>query len=118
MSASLPIHLVVLMDLPGNGPDSEGHALGFLEPLLGLGVFIAVVAVLVAAYVLLRRNGLVPALPRWPGRQTAPEQTAKQLLAERFARGDISSDDFLERASVLNWTPGSEDYPRGQVRRR
>ena len=118
MSALIPIPLVVLMDLPGNGLDSEGHALGFLEPLLGFGVFIVIVAVLVTAFVLLRRNGLVPALPGWPGRPTAPEQTAKQLLAERFARGDISSDDFLERASVLNWTPGSEDYPRGQIGRR
>ena len=33
------------------------------------------------------------------------------ILAERFARGDISSDEFLERSSMLNWTPGSEQVP-------
>ena len=32
---------------------------------------------------------------------------AKRILAERFARGDINSDEFLERASMLNWAPGT-----------
>ena len=32
----------------------------------------------------------------------SPEADAKKILAERFARGDITSDEFMERASVLN----------------
>lgn len=40
----------------------------------------------------------------------SPESEAKKILAERFARGDISSDEFMERASVLNWTPGSDSW--------
>ena len=40
----------------------------------------------------------------------SPESEAKKILAERFARGDISSDDFMERASILNWTPGSDSW--------
>jgi putative membrane protein len=40
----------------------------------------------------------------------SPESEAKKILAERFARGDITSDEFMERASVLNWTPGSDDW--------
>jgi putative membrane protein len=42
------------------------------------------------------------------GRAGRPEQEARRILAERFARGDITTDDFLERASTLNWTPGTE----------
>ena len=38
----------------------------------------------------------------------SPEDQAKQILADRFARGDISTDEFLERSSILNWTPGSD----------
>jgi putative membrane protein len=40
----------------------------------------------------------------------SPESEAKKILAERFARGDISSDEFMERASILNWTPGSDTW--------
>jgi putative membrane protein len=40
----------------------------------------------------------------------SPESEAKKILAERFARGDITSDEFMERASVLNWTPGSDSW--------
>ena len=49
----------------------------------------------------------------------SPEAEAKRILAERFARGDITSDEFMERASVLNWTPGSEswDNRKGKKRR-
>ena len=49
----------------------------------------------------------------------SPEAEAKRILAERFARGDIASDEFMERASVLNWTTGSEswDIRKGKKRR-
>jgi putative membrane protein len=49
----------------------------------------------------------------------SPEAEAKRILAERFARGDITSDEFMERASVLNWTPGSDswDIKKGKKRR-
>lgn len=35
-----------------------------------------------------------------------------QILAERLARGDSSPEDFLERASMLDWSPGRVDDPR------
>lgn len=50
--------------------------------------------------------------PPWLGRGPhSPEGEAKRILASRFAQGDISSEEFMERASVLNWTPGSEAWP-------
>lgn len=53
------------------------------------------------------RTGRISA-PSWAGPRTSPELEARKVLAERFARGDISTDEFMERASVLNWTPGVE----------
>ena len=49
----------------------------------------------------------------------SPESEAKKILAERFARGDITSDEFMERASVLNWTPGRDawDDRKGKKKR-
>ena len=47
--------------------------------------------------------------PPWVTRNS-PEFEARKVLAERFARGDISSDEFMERASVLNWTPGVDPH--------
>jgi putative membrane protein len=41
------------------------------------------------------------------GGARSPEDEAKRILAERFARGDINSDEFLEQASMLNWAPGT-----------
>jgi putative membrane protein len=70
----------------------------FLLSLLVLGTLVF----------LLVRNGHFG--PQSPITTRAPEAEAKTILAERFARGDISSDEFMERASVLNWTPGSDAW--------
>lgn len=71
---------------------------------------------LVAGSIFLMRRGGLGAIPPFV-RQPSPEAEAKRVLAERFARGDMSSDDFLERASVLNWTPGSEAWETPKKRR-
>jgi uncharacterized membrane protein len=55
----------------------------------------------------LHRTGRITA-PPWAAARTSPEFEARKVLAERFARGDITTDEFMERASVLNWTPGVE----------
>jgi putative membrane protein len=72
---------------------------------------------LVAAALFLARSGKFGP-PPWVSARHSPETEAKRVLAERFARGDISSDDFLERASVLNWTPGSESWEHQKKKRR
>lgn len=66
----------------------------------------------------LLRTGRISA-PPWLSARTSPEFEARKVLAERFARGDISSDEFMERASVLNWTPGVDPVrPKGKRRNR
>ena len=68
------------------------------------------------AFLLLRHGHFGP--PPWVGGTRSPEFEAKRMLAERFARGDISSDEFLERASILNWTPGTETWPPADRKQR
>ena len=69
--------------------------------------FLLVLLVLGTLFFLVRRGYLGP--PPWAAHRS-PESEAKTILAELFARGDISSDEFMERASVLNWTPGSDSW--------
>jgi uncharacterized membrane protein len=80
-------------------------------------MFLLLLLLLGAAFLFLRHGGKVGPLP-WTNARSAPEAEAKRVLAERFARGDISSDDFLERASVLNWTPGSDSWEHTTKRKR
>lgn len=75
-----------------------------------------IVALLVTGFILTKRGYLNP--PRLAG-HSSPESGARTILAERFARGDISSDEFMERAAVLNWTPGLDPWsPHDKKKRR
>jgi putative membrane protein len=78
-------------------------------------MFLFFLLVVAGTLFLLRRGIIGP--PPWVAAHRSPENEAKKVLAERFARGDISSDDFLERASVLNWTPGSDTWETRKRRR-
>ena len=62
------------------------------------------------------RSGRVGA-PPWV-QNRGPEAEAKRVLAERFARGDITTDEFMEKASVLNWTPGTDQYENWRPRKK
>ena len=73
---------------------------------------------LVMAGFFLARNGRLGAPPWAVGHRSAPEFEARKILSERFANSEIGSDEFLERASVLNWTPGVEPVVRPRGRRR
>lgn len=79
-------------------------------------MFLLFLLLLVGLFLLARR-GTFGAPPPWLAGARAPEAEAKKILADRFANGDISADEFMERASVLNWTPGSEQWPQPAKRR-
>jgi putative membrane protein len=94
----------------GSGSSALGPHLGVvmcLIPLLIAGIL---------AFVLMRRFGPPPWMrggrshqrPHTGGPTETADDTARRVLAERFAKGDISVEEFLERASALNWYPGTE----------
>jgi putative membrane protein len=90
-------------------PRPSGLEEGSLAMLPFLGSFLLILILLLAltALYLWRRGSLqLPKLGR-----PRPEDEAKRILAERFARGDMTSDEFLERSSILNWTPGTDPLP-------
>ena len=87
------------------GADASLAAVPFLGSFL---LLLLLLAGLTALYLWRSGRLAVPAL----GNASSPEADARRILAERFARGDISSDEFMERASVLNWTPGSDSPTR------
>jgi uncharacterized membrane protein len=78
-------------------------------PFVGSFLFLLLILGLALTAFYLWRQGKLP-LPNL-GKSRSPEEDAKRILAERFARGDISSDEFMERSSILNWTPGTEPVP-------
>jgi uncharacterized membrane protein len=71
---------------------------------------------LVLAALYLWHQGKLP-LPKLASHRS-PEDEAKRILADRFARGDISSDEFMERSSILNWTPGTDPLPSSPRKKR
>lgn len=102
-----------------HGPPWAGGPPPFAH-LLGAPMFFLFLLLLAGTFLLVRRGYL--GSPPWAGRpgsppwahRNAPEAEAKRILAERFAKGDMSTEDFMERASVLNWTPGSDPVYPGQ----
>jgi len=98
-----------------HGPHGwEDHSLSVL-PLIGNFVFLLLILALVATGVYLWRTGRLPLGHLGRAR---PEEDAKRILADRFARGDISTDEFMERSSILNWTPGVEPVPSKRGKKR
>jgi len=71
------------------------------------GFLLLLLVLLALTGLYLWRRGTLPKLFNRP----SPEDDAKRILAERFARGDMNSDEFMERSSMLNWTPGSDSLP-------
>lgn len=79
-------------------------------------MFFLFLLLLVGTFLLVRSGRIGP--PPWIAQYRSPEAEAKRILAERFARGEIASDEFMERASVLNWTPGSDVYAMHRPKKR
>ena len=103
----------LLVPLEGHGPHGFDGGLSIL-PFVGSFLLLLVLLAGLAALYLWRQGRLT--LPSLAMRRRSPEDEAKQILADRFARGDISTDEFMERSSVLNWTPGSNTDPARRPR--
>ena len=115
--------------MPPHGPGGAGfpdaaaqHAQwaahgGPFFPFLGGLMFLLFLLLVAGTLLYLRKTGQLGA-PPWARRVRRPEDEAREILATRFATGDLSSDEFLERASVLNWTPGVEPLPVPRGRKR
>lgn len=107
---------MIPLDIPPYGHGTHGFEGGFsMLPFLGSSLLLLLIVGALAALLLSRQGKLT--VPRLATRQS-PEDEAKRILADRFARGDISSEDFMERSSILNWTPGSDAVPARPRRRR
>ena len=78
----------------GDHMSGWGYALG----ITGMALFLAVLVLAIAATVryLDRKRG--ESLPPTP---LAPPPTAEQVLAERFARGEIDADEYRQRLDTL-----------------
>lgn len=77
----------------------------------GVGGYLLMAAAMVAfwALVIFLAIALLGSLSRNRRHSTAPtlHGTPEEILAERFARGDISEQEYHERLSVLHGRPGS-----------
>jgi hypothetical protein len=78
--------------------------------------------IIAAVLFLLARSGRIgpPPWARGGGNRLtpfSPEYEARKTLAHRFANGEMDSDEFIERAAALNWTPGVDPRPE-QVKAR
>jgi uncharacterized membrane protein len=104
----------------GAGDPSSTIASGAVPPfapfLGGLMFFLFMLLVLGTVVFFLVRHGQFA--PQSLAGSRSPESEAKKILAERFARGDITTDEFMERASVLNWTPGSDSWEIGKRKKK
>ena len=98
----------------GKGRVPDGFEESSISMLPFVGSFLLLLILLLAlAGWYLWRQGKLPL----PSRSRSPEDEAKRILAERFARGDMTSDEFLERSSILNWTPGANPLPPRQSKK-
>ncbi|RCK69612.1 SHOCT domain-containing protein [Desertihabitans brevis] len=83
-------------------------------PILGGLMFLLFTILFVGTLLFLAKRGRLAGPPSF---FRPPEFEARTILANRYAGGDISTDEFLERAATLNWTPGVDD-PRLQDRKK
>ena len=97
---------------PPVGPHA-GHDL-----FLGAPLFLLTMLLIGATLFLLYRRGHLTPPPWIRQGPHSPEGEAKRILAARFAQSEISSEEFMERASVLNWTPGSESWPEVKTKKK
>jgi len=91
-----------------------GPGMGWGYGLMTGSFFLFWGLVIVAVVLLVRhfgRSGQRPGPP--PGPPSPPGSTAEQLLAERFARGEIDDEEFHRRLTTLREASGTTDQGGG-----
>ena len=104
----------LLLPLEMHGPHGFDDGFSVLPFFGGFFLLLVLLAGLAALYLWRQGKLTVPSF----GTRRSPEDAAKQILADRFARGDIGTDEFMERSSILNWTPGSDTTQMRRPRKR
>jgi putative membrane protein len=89
--------MITMMYWYGSGMSGWGYALMTIGVILFWG---AVILGIVALVRYIGRSGQRPGAPP-PPRAQAPPQAPEQLLAERFARGEINEEEYWHRLAVL-----------------
>ncbi len=87
----------------GDHMSGLGYALGIITMVLFWGLLIVAV---VAAIRYLGRSGQERTPPQQPSAEPPPRPTAEQLLAERFARGEIDAGEYQHRLDTLHAPAG------------
>lgn len=88
---TLTIAQTILADGGGDGDHMGGFAWG----MMGMGWLFMLVVLILAVWAVTRATGS----SRSSGRQESP--SAAEILAERFARGEIDATEYRERLSEL-----------------
>ena len=91
---------------------ADGMGRGFHPGMLVVGIFIPLVILGLVAYgiyELVRSRSTVPAVAgAGPG---GPAGSARVLLDERFARGEIDAQDYVQRRTLLDGRPAPAGPP-------
>ena len=99
-----------------HGPHGwEDHSFSVL-PLIGNFVFLLLILALVAHRALSVAHGKIAA-----GRISAERGRRRRRSAfspSASPAGTSASDEFMERSSILNWTPGVEPVPSKRGKKR
>lgn len=72
--------------------DYNDHMSGWSWAIMGAGMVLFWAVVIAALVVLVRSN-------RW--RASGPELTPAEILAQRFARGEIDEDEFISKTKLV-----------------
>lgn len=81
----------------------DGYLHGGWWVMLGMGLlWVLLIATTIAALIsILTSTRRDTHAPGTPGDRLAPPSRARAILEERYARGDISTEEYLERVSHL-----------------
>jgi putative membrane protein len=101
--------MITMMYWYGSGMSGWGYALMTISMVLFWGAVIFGIVMLVRYF---GRSGQPSAEPRPPQSAESP-QSPEQLLAERFARGEIDEEEYRQRLAVLQ---GGGRPANGQAR--